>query len=224
MNHELVRFQSVRDLRVGQDMHSAIGAWAEAQEVYLAQAPLGELLLPASEPLVVYDVGLGIGANAIALIEKLPAPCVRPVHLVSFENDLAGLRLGLEHAEKFPFLARNHQLILTLLERGQAEASNLGFSWKLIEGDFNQTLATAPEGARLVLYDFFSPQAQPELWTPALFAQLRQKLHPTGGTWISYCAASAVRRSLKEAGFRVSKGVGTRLKRETTVASWGAPT
>ena len=61
-----------------------------------------------SAPLVIWDVGLGAAANAMAAIhcyeEQAAAGPVRPLRIISFENDLDSLRLAFRHDRDFPYL------------------------------------------------------------------------------------------------------------------------
>src|SRR5262249_9052794 len=88
----------IRDMTSGEVMHSVNNPVAEARSLYVEQSRLVErLLTPADEALVVWDVGLGAAANAMAAIlavESLPQP-QRTLTLVSFENDLDSLTLAL---------------------------------------------------------------------------------------------------------------------------------
>jgi len=66
-----------------------------------------QLRQPAdSAPLVVWDARLDAAASALAVIMLYEAEAakgpVRPLHLVSFSDDLAPLRLALHHKRHFP--------------------------------------------------------------------------------------------------------------------------
>ena len=70
----------------------------------------------------------------------------------------------------------------------------------------------------LVYYDAFAPRAQPELWTPEVFARLYRALRP-GGALVTYCVQGQVRRDLESVGFDVVKLPGPPGKREMTRAT-----
>lgn len=70
----------------------------------------------------------------------------------------------------------------------------------------------------LIYYDAFAPRAQPELWTPAVFARLYRALK-VGGVLVTYCVQGQVRRDLQAAGFDVVKLPGPPGKREMTRAT-----
>src|SRR6056297_809318 len=87
--------------------------------------------------------------------------------------------------------------------------------------DLALTLVTG--GARLTLPDWagradawfldgFSPAKNPELWESGLLAEVARHTAP-GGSFATYTAAGAVRRSLAEAGFTVDRAGGFGAKR-----------
>ncbi|MCK6691336.1 MAG: tRNA (5-methylaminomethyl-2-thiouridine)(34)-methyltransferase MnmD [Thermoanaerobaculia bacterium] len=67
----------------------------------------------------------------------------------------------------------------------------------------------------LIYFDAFAPQAQPELWTEAIFARLYAALNPEG-VLVTYCAKGDVKRTLKKVGFEVERLQGPPGKREMT--------
>lgn len=122
-------------------------AWTE--DAHLAQ----HLRLPAGEtpeqalPLIVWDIGLGAGAAALAAIltyeEEAEKGPVRPMHLISLTNDLSPLRLALSHKKHFPYL--RHGAADTLVHRGAwTSRYKTGLSWTLLQGPLDETLPQAP--------------------------------------------------------------------------------
>src|SRR6476469_7364264 len=99
-------FSSIRQISSGEIMHSRTDPMEEARQLYVEQARLAERLRERSaEPLILWDVGLGAAANAMAAIECYEtAKAQRPLHVISFENDLDPLRLAAAHLKSFPYL------------------------------------------------------------------------------------------------------------------------
>src|SRR6266446_3398251 len=91
-------FSSIRQISSGEIMHSRTDPMEEARRLYVEQARLGERLQEIStEPLILWDVGLGAAANAMAAIECYEnAQPRRRLEIISFENDLA------TRARRFP--------------------------------------------------------------------------------------------------------------------------
>jgi S-adenosyl-L-methionine-dependent methyltransferase len=87
--------------------------------------------------------------------------------------------------------------------------------------DFRE-LVRAPEIVRpdAILYDPYSPAANPGMWTLEHFTRLRACLDPARPcTLTNYSRSTAVRVTLALAGFFVGRGGATGEKEETTIAS-----
>ena len=108
-------FASIRQISSGEIMHSRTAPMEEARQLYIEQSNLAERLRlsadedpESAEPLVIWDVGLGAAANAMAAIncyeEQAATGPVRPLRIISFENDLDSLRLAFRHNRDFPYL------------------------------------------------------------------------------------------------------------------------
>ncbi len=98
-------FASIRHVASGEIMHSRTDPMEEARRLYVEQSRLAERLVEAESPLVIWDVGLGAAANAIAAIRCYEASeKPRPLRIISFENDLDSLRLAFQRSDLFPYL------------------------------------------------------------------------------------------------------------------------
>ena len=209
---------TLRQLSTGQTMHSAIGAEAEAKAIYIEPARLRERLLDGSvRPLVLYDVGLGIGANSLlALNIARSLPAARPIHVISFENDLDGMRTALKSSQDFSFIQGWETTLEELLKTGRAEGER--FSWRCYEEDFSQLSLTRLPMAEIFFCDFFNPTICPKLWGFEIFKKLRSKAAPDS-ILCTYSASTWVRASMLLGGFQVGFGPKTSMKMETTLAS-----
>jgi queuine tRNA-ribosyltransferase len=224
--HELVLTSlgvpAVRDRIVGEVMHPVIGPAVEAERLYVAQSRLRERLALPGPRLVLFDVGLGAGANALAAIaaaESLPGG--RALELVSFEADTGALALAASEAgaARLGLSGRARAAALELLATGRHEAPRV--LWRLVRGDARATLPAEEASADLVFWDPFSPRANPELWTCAAFAALRARCAP-GAAVYTYSTATATRSALLLAGFFVGAGDPSGPKEETTAAATDA--
>lgn len=210
---------SVLDREVGEVMHPGLGAAAEAEQLYVAQSRLAARLAEGGAPLVLFDVGLGGAANALAAIRCARAAPAgsRRLLVYSFERDLGALALAasVDGAARLQWSAADRSAALALLEHGAYEEPQ--FHWQLLAGDALGALARAPEPADVVFWDPWSPRSNGELWTARAFATLREHC-ALGAVLFTYSRATAVRSALLLAGFHVGAGavVGTK---ETTAAA-----
>ncbi len=220
--------RAVRHTGHGEVMHPSIGPWQEAQALYVQQSQLAEKLLADGPPLRIWDVGLGAGTNAVAALtcaRELGERQRRPLKVLSFEIDLAPLRLALADREGFPFLQ-------PFAEAGKALATTQVWREGLLEWELHLGDAAALWGERkqprgpwepadIIFFDPFSPASNPAMWTPSAFQLLRSHAREDGEgcTLFTYSAATPTRVCLLLGGFLVGTGIATGMKKETTVAA-----
>ena len=164
------------------------------------------------------ELGFGTGLNFLTAVEAWQAAgAVGTLRFVSFEA--------------FPMAAGDMALALAAFPELAALAPELLAAWRLdglamqvggaeltvVIGDARQRLATWEGVADAWFLDGFSPAKNPELWEPALMAEVARHTAP-GGTAATYTAAGFVRRGLAEAGFTVTRKPGYGLKRHMTIA------
>jgi tRNA U34 5-methylaminomethyl-2-thiouridine-forming methyltransferase MnmC len=215
---------SIRDNRVNEIMHNPVGPWAEANALYVDQPQLRVHLRGKDQgPLVIFDVGLGAAANAIAAMAATLEVAERPLHLISFENNLALLKFALQHAALFDHMKAFTSAIESLLEK-QFWKSPCGLvTWELRAEDFLTAIETETNTADLIFFDPYSPNVDSEIWTLSCFEKLRSRCHGPEANRASrlytYSRATPVRAALLLAGFYAGQGDSTGLKPETTQAS-----
>ena len=213
-------FGRIRCTKSGEVMHSINNPEVEARELYVEQSKLLERIGNAEEkPLVIWDVGLGSAANAMAAInaiESIPED-VRPrkVKIISFENDMDALRLALGHRGLFRHL--RHGGPETIVKDGRWLSKCGQIEWVLLEGDFALRKFEA-EPASLVFFDPFSSKTDSALWTIQSFIEMHQCLKDEASLIFTYTNSTAVRSAMLAAGFYVAHGQSTGPKSETTVA------
>lgn len=215
-------FTSIRHVASGEIMHARTAPIEEAQRLYVEQAKLAQRLRESSaEPLVIWDVGLGAGANAMAAIacyetEAASGP-VRPMQLISFENDLDALRLALLHRDGFPYL--RHGGPVGIAEEGHWQSKqHPGLSWLLVAGDLLEAIPRAPAQPHVIFYDMWSSKTSPEVWTLAAFRQVFAACDGRAVELFTYSSSTAIRAAMLAAGFFVAKGCSTGDVAETTIA------
>ena len=214
-------FASIRQISSGEIMHLRTPPMEEARSLYLEQSHLAERLASSPDPLVIWDVGLGAAANAMAAIECYEEQAaigpIRSMRVVSFENDLDSLRLALRHREKFQYL--RHAGPVSILENGEWQSKrHEGLSWQLVAGDFLETMWQTPFPPNLIFYDMFSSKTHGEQWTIETFRQLLTACRGRATEMFTYTHSTAARAALLGAGFYVAKGRAAGAQEETTIA------
>jgi len=221
-------FASIRQISSGEIMHSRTPPMEEARSLYIEQSNLaGRVRLGANDnpesiaPLIIWDVGLGAAANAMAAIqcyeEQAAAGPVHALRIISFENDLDSLRLAFRHNRDFPYL--RHSGPAGILNHGQWQsAQHAGLSWLLVPGDFLETMTSAPAPPDLIFYDMFSSRTSGDQWTLAAFRRLFDACAGRAAELFTYSCSTANRAALLAAGFYVARGRNAGEKSETTIA------
>jgi queuine tRNA-ribosyltransferase len=225
VSHEVVRTRSgalaIRSQEAGEVMHPGVGPLVEAELLYVRQSRLSERLRAQGEPLVLFDVGLGAGSNALAAraaSEAAPAPAA-PLEIVSFERDLGALELALAHGSAFGLEGEPALAARALLAGGAHQTPRT--RWRLERGEVLEALARERTRADLIFWDPFSPRANPDLWTVAAFSAARRAAGARA-TLFTYSASTATRIALLLAGWAVGVGDAIGEKAETTAAAMDA--
>jgi queuine tRNA-ribosyltransferase len=241
-NYEVHRapegFCSIRQISSGEIMHSRTPPMVEAHRLYIEQSNLASRLpieprMNADEtrmvegsaaeisPLVIWDVGLGAAANAMSAIlcyETLAAAGpVRPMHVISFENDLDPLHLAFQHNREFTYL--RHAGVGGLLDAGHWESTkHPGLRWTLVPGDFLACIPRAPAPPDLIFFDMFSSKTDASQWSLGAFRQVFAACADRATELFTYTYSTSSRAALLAAGFHVAKGCSVGDRAETTIA------
>lgn len=205
-------FASIRQISSGEIMHSRTDPIEEARQLYIEQSRLAARL--KSESLVLWDVGLGAAANAMAAIECYEeSSSTRPFRIISFENDLDSLRLALANPRNFPYLRVDAAKAIVT----DGQWNDRGLRWNLLQGNFVERMnqGSPPD---LIFYDMFSTKTSAALWTLEIFRKLFAACAGRAVELFTYTCSTANRAALLAAGFFVARGRNAGDKSETTIA------
>lgn len=188
---------------------------AEARHVFLAGNDLPARFRPG---FAIAELGFGTGLNILAAWAAWRAAGTDgPLAVTSFEAfPISGDAMAASLAA-FPELADLAAPLIAAWSAGQRRLRADGLSLDVIVGDAREALPAWAGAADAWFLDGFAPAKNPELWDPALLAEVARHTRP-GGTAATYSAAGAVRRALGEAGFTVTRVPGFGRKRHMTTA------
>jgi len=228
-------------------MHPGLGPAGEADLLYVRQLKIPERMQASAGEFVVWDVGLGAAANAIAVLRATRA-ISRPLRLLSFDNTAEPLEFALSKAEQLGYFqgyeSQAAELLKVVAARCAVRTPRCGVptdppkvqfkngrsrvTWEFRPGDFpsllesnlaigNRKLLMSPHA---ILFDPFSPRNNPAMWTLPLFTNLLGALGPMRPCNLTtYSRSTMFRVTLLLAGFFVGRGLPAGLKEETTVAA-----
>lgn len=231
----------------GEKMHPGLGPQAEAELLYVRQLNLCERLRNHAGEFVIWDIGLGAAANAIATLRATREISGR-LRLVSFDNTSEPLKFALNNSGALRYLTGYADQIASLLRDRRAEFENgkLKVKWEFHLGDFPGWLASGMVGRpspragldgshaaradarpnqnarapHAIFYDAFSPAKNPAMWTLPVFENLFRALDPVRTCALTtYSRSTLIRATMLLAGFFVGVGHATGMKEETTIAA-----
>ena len=232
--YQLVRLNngicSVRSLVDAETFHPVVGPVAEAEALYVKQLQLRERLQNHAGEFVIWDVGLGAAANALAVL-RATRDIVCQIRIFSFDHTLEPLEFALKHASELGYFGGYEKHLEKFIRAHRVEFSEgpQSVNWEFHHGDFptflsnlklktqNSKLAPAPHA---ILFDAYSPARNPAMWTLPLFTDLFRQLDPSRPCAMpTYSRSTILRTTLLLAGFFVGVGHATGEKEETTIAA-----
>jgi len=165
----------------------------------------------SKENVRILEFGMGIGLNVL-LTFLYAQKGRRKVYFHTIEKyPLTKNELDFLDANEF---SQNERRILFKIHECSWEKENLlndSFSLFKEKSDFREA---SPVGLFDVIYfDAFSPDVQPNLWSPSVFENI-YKLAAPGALLTTYSAKGEVKRNLMGAGFTIEKLPGPPGKRE----------
>jgi len=229
---------SIRSEQNRETFHPVVGPSVESDSLYVSQLKLAERIAREPGPFVVWDVGLGAAANALALLRGT-REAKGEMQLLSFDRTLRPLEFAWQHQDQLGYFA-GYKPTLTglLMNPSQGVRFTNGatdIDWRIQLADFPTLLrdeAMAEQrGMRrnlprphAILFDPYSPAKNPAMWTLSLFRNLFACLDPARPCAIpTYSRSTLLRVTLLIAGFYVGWGVATGEKEQTTVAANSLP-
>jgi tRNA U34 5-methylaminomethyl-2-thiouridine-forming methyltransferase MnmC len=185
---------------------------AETRHVFLAGNGLPDRLRAGFH---VAELGIGTGLNILALLALVRETGRGPIRYTGFEAFPLSVNDMRAALAAFPEVADDAQALVAAWGGGRFRTPEVEATFIL--GDARQTLSRWPGKADAWFLDGFAPARNPELWEPALLAEVALHTAP-GGTAATYSAAGEVRRGLAAAGFEVERRPGYGRKRHMTAA------
>ncbi len=215
--------QTLFSASYGEKMHPGLGPAAEAELLYVRQLQICERMQSGAGEFVVWDIGLGGAANAIALL-RATREISGQLRIISFDNTAEPLAFALANAAALAYPLGYEAPLAALLAARRAEFANgkLAVNWEFQLGDFPALLESklAMPAPHAIFFDAFSPAKNPAMWTLPVFENLFRALDPARSCALTtYSRSTLLRVTLLLAGFFVGTGHATGLKEETTIAA-----
>lgn len=162
------------------------------------------------------ELGFGTGLNLVVALAAWDAAALPGTfRFTSFEAFALTADQTEQALETLPVDRAHAAALVTAIAAGRSCFTLGAAEVTLIVGDARDTLPAWDGRADAWFLDGFAPARNPDMWHPALMAQVAAHTAP-GGTFATYTAAGAVRRALAAAGFTVTRQPGFGRKRHMT--------
>ena len=216
---------SFRHVQTGEILHGSVGPCKEARELYVGSSGLMKNKAPE---FTVFDIGMGCGAQLLALLDFLVsehATC-ETLKVFSFDLEKNGLQALLAASGYFPSALVHKEFLeraITSDEVTWKTINNRTLEWTFVGGDFRETVHFPLNKnknllADAIFYDFFSPASHPWLWTYDLFGKLFVYSHPKT-RFVTYSSATSVKAALAAAGWFIGQTIPSGKKAKSILAA-----
>jgi tRNA U34 5-methylaminomethyl-2-thiouridine-forming methyltransferase MnmC len=188
-------------------MHDGL---AETRYVYLGGNGLPARFVPGFH---IAELGFGTGLGLmVAVLAWRQSGQGGPLRFTSFEAFPMRAADMAKALAVFPEVSEVARPILEALSTGVTRIETSDVIAQIVLGDARETVAMWPQKADAWFLDGFAPAQNPELWEEPLMQAVATHTMPNG-TFATYTAAGAVRRTLQSAGFEVTRQPGFGRKR-----------
>ncbi len=232
---------TLKPLQEGSEwMHSLHGAYSESQYIYgeAIRKALAKTEAALPEPLHIFSLGLGLGyVEWIVLLECLRAHVHFQIHTYESEDSLKELFIQNVCHDSLAFSYLTPHLLLDYTPEEISHALNvLKFNFSPDhEGDIKplcfypaldiseqQSYLNSP-ACHLILYDAYSSKSQNALWEQEQL-EVFLSLQAAEGfcVFATYASTSALKKALKNKGFKLESKKGFANKRESILAVRGS--
>jgi hypothetical protein len=219
--------QTLFSAKYGEKLHPGLGPQAEAELLYVQPLQICERMRRETGEFVIWDVGLGGAANALAALRAI-REISGSLRLISFDDTSGPLEFALGQSSALGYLNDYEAPVGELLRDRRVSFMNGASSvnWEFQLGDFparllaGRTAEIKIPAPHAIFFDAFSPAKNPVMWTLPVFENLFLNLDPERPCSLTtYSRSTLVRTTLLLAGFFVGTGPATGLKEETTIAA-----
>lgn len=200
--------------RYQENCHSTAGAIAETEFHYIQGCKIVEQHL-AFDHFTLLEIGLGTGLGVELTLNALKSNPKKPTKLISTEIDRELVEFLIDESpfEFFKKMKQEGDHFTTIEPSGIEIIILVGDARITVPHYFKEHNLKA----QAIYQDAFSPRKNPDLWTVEWFSDLKN-LSDENVYLSTYSSSSSIRKSMIEAGWKVSKGPSFGVKRASTRA------
>lgn len=209
---------------IDQYFHNPNGAYKESVYMFLEKSGFQERFLTKNS-WTIFEIGFGTGLNLLLLADLLDK---NPQYEGSFNfHSIEASPLTVEMVKALNYAnfltdKRHFDSLISLFSALKQGLNRFQFTPRITVTIFYGLYAdydSKPENAvDLIFHDPFSPELNPELWTPDVFSNLIE-FAAEDAHLITYCSSVKARAAMAVSGWKMAKTLGALGKREMTVAT-----
>lgn len=193
--------------------HSAHGALAESQHVFINKGLNFLLQNNKGEFVRIFELGFGTGLNAFLTFLEIQSLDIKVEYTAA---EIFPLSSEIYPSLNYPELLGAEKYKTEFLKMHEAGWNSFcNISDKFALRKINQSVRELQHDTNyhLVYFDAFAFSAQPELWSEEIFKKVYDTME-LNGILVTYSAKGQARRNMQAAGFRIEKIQGPPRKRE----------
>ena len=215
----------------GELFHSDSGARSEAINLYVKSSSFLDQLR-GSEPVAVFDIGLGLGYTGVACVEHwLGQDSKADLRIFSFEKNHDLLEQFLTAEAPWQANWPSHQLDLVkqfeavdeeVWEMQLQHEGGAMCTWRIVGSDAFDFLPDSDLKADFVWYDPFSPRRDESAWSDERFELLRRH-SKDDAQLMTYSVANVTKNNLQAAGWQTTEIPTTNQRKNSWLQARAAP-
>ncbi len=198
--------------------HSIHGSIGESKHVFIQSGYRWYINRnPSVEDILVFEVGLGTGLNALlTLVESAT------LNVSTNYTSIEAFPISNELIASLNFIERlalsDYEAAFNAIHKCEwSKLNKITPTFALAKLLYKLEDITLEQKYHVIYFDAFAPDKQPEMWQEDIFIAMYKALL-NGGCLVTYCAKGVVKRRLKGVGFRIESIPGPPGKREMTRA------
>lgn len=203
--------------------HNPNGALTESNYVFFDSVHLFDRIQTYPR-FTLFEIGFGSGLNIWLFIDRyISTNCKIPVHIYSVERfpitPVLALSCSYDSFITHFDIQYHIKNVFTKIQKSGTHTFQINEFITLTIFSMPFSEITQPTTSiDFIIFDPFSPDKNPELWTSAVFKVLADYSSPSV-ILTTYCSASAAKAAMAVSGWHLAKAPGILGKREITLAS-----